>query len=456
VLYQENLLHLKSLPVENFGVYKSKKQFTIGILADGFVNWGGGIDFLRLILRSLQTGHTPDNLKIFLICAESRHQTPSRLWKAARFVYRFVCRKDQVKKRVDELLVSNDFIQSNFGDLLPDDRFILYSGSDSDLNCISKKLGCDVLLPAIRPLTKKVTIPWVGYIYDFQHKYLPELFSFKQRILRNVQFFKMLFQAPVVIVNAKAVAEDCRKFFPFARAAVCPLPFTPVTFQPLTVIEAKTALQTKYMIPGDYFIICNQMWAHKDHITAIRAFAASNAHALGVSLVLTGAFDSDPRSPELYGNIQKLITALNLSGSVKILGRIPKVDQLCLMHWSIAVVQPTLFEGGPGGGQVYEAVALGVPVLLSDIPVNREVDCSSVEFFEPGNADQLGILLAKHAASPKLDRLNRDNRLKRELELLSKLGKTILDLIPNDLGPSNRDHSPESEGELKNCDYDWS
>jgi glycosyltransferase involved in cell wall biosynthesis len=59
----------------------------------------------------------------------------------------------------------------------------------------------------------------------------------------------------------------------------------------------------------------------------------------------------------------------------------------------VALVQPTLFEGGPGGGSTYEAVALGQRVLLSDLPVNREIDDGDVRFFPPGDHVSLSKLM---------------------------------------------------------------
>ena len=82
----------------------------------------------------------------------------------------------------------------------------------------------------------------------------------------------------------------------------------------------------------------------------------------------------DYRFPEHINNLQREIDELGIADQVHFLGHIPKADQIAIMKGSLAVLQPTLFEGGPGGGSVYDAVSLGVPALLSDIPVNREIE----------------------------------------------------------------------------------
>ena len=80
---------------------------------------------------------------------------------------------------------------------------------------------------------------------------------------------------------------------------------------------------------------------------------------------------------------------MNLSQYIHFLGYIPKKDQLQILRGAIALLQPTLFEGGPGGGAVYDAVSLGVPSIVSDIPVNKEILGGNVFFFHTGSSDAM-------------------------------------------------------------------
>ena len=68
-----------------------------------------------------------------------------------------------------------------------------------------------------------------------------------------------------------------------------------------------------------------------------------------------------------------MVIDLDVSDVVRFLDYIPKDDQLELMKASVAVIQPTLFEGGPGGGSIYDAISLGVRAIASDIPINYEL-----------------------------------------------------------------------------------
>ncbi len=251
-------------------------------------------------------------------------------------------------------------------------------------------LGINVMLPTTEPLGKDFPIPWAGLIYDFQHKYYPNFFSAEELMWRDAAFERMLRDAPLVIVNSKSVKSDIVKFFPHFSNKAINLPFAPL-LRPAWLKYDPGAARSKYGINEKYFIICNQFWIHKDHETAFKAtrLLLDSQASADVDLVCTGALE-DYRSPEHMQRLRRLLDDLNLNKRVKILGRIPKEDQIALLRGARAVVQPTLFEGDPAAGSGYEAMALGVPLIASDIPVNLEIEGeSNVYFFEARNPHQL-------------------------------------------------------------------
>jgi glycosyltransferase involved in cell wall biosynthesis len=63
-------------------------------------------------------------------------------------------------------------------------------------------------------------------------------------------------------------------------------------------------------------------------------------------------------------------------------------------------VQPTRFEGAPGGGAVYDAAAIGQRCVVSDIPVNRELSLPGLRTFAAGDADALATAMSEVIAEP--------------------------------------------------------
>jgi glycosyltransferase involved in cell wall biosynthesis len=113
---------------------------------------------------------------------------------------------------------------------------------------------------------------------------------------------------------------------------------------------------------------------------------------------------------------------------VFLLGYLPKPEQVALLRAAVALIQPTLFEGGPGGGSTYDAVALGIPAILSDIPVNREVEGVFVSYFPPGDPEALAARMAQALDAPRA--APSQQQLQAEAaRRLARLGRTLQQAI---------------------------
>jgi glycosyltransferase involved in cell wall biosynthesis len=264
------------------------------------------------------------------------------------------------------------------------------AGIDDGLAQAAADLRLDAVFLTIRAPTPRPACALIGYRPDYQHRYLPHLFSAGRIIDRDARFGQLVHSSDAMVMNAHAVADDMRRFTPEPLPALHVLPFCPA----LTAdwLRDRPELLSAYSISGPYFIVCNKFWMHKDHITAFRALAEIAQRHPNLSLVCTGD-TTDPRDPTYFEKLETETAKLGLGSRLRLLGHIPKRDQIELLKHAVALVQPTLFEGGPGGGSTYEAVALGQRVLLSDLPVNREIDDGDVRFFPPSDHVSLSKLM---------------------------------------------------------------
>lgn len=337
----------------------------VGILGHGFIGWTGGVDFIRTMTECLlPTRGEDDALAVLLPWSGTPDSIPPCYYE----------------------------FESEFGDEV---EIVLVVQSESGFLQAVRSHGIDVLMPALQVLPSWVGVPWVGYLYDFQHKYLPNLFAPQEVANRDQAFAAMLSAADRVIVNSASVAMDADRFFPNHRATVVPLPFSAGP----QAGWLEDGEPSAYAIEGPYLILCNQFWIHKDHWTAFKAFAAIAAEFPDLQLVCTGTM-GDHRHPTYMQTLQQLLAATGVAHRVRMLGHIPKLDQIALLKNARALVQTTLFEGGPGGGAVIDAVAVGVPCFVSNIPVNLEVNDGNVTFFEAGNDVALAAELRRFLSEP--------------------------------------------------------
>ena len=264
------------------------------------------------------------------------------------------------------------------------------AGLDDGLAEAVADLHLDAVFLAMRAPTSRPACALIGYVPDYQHRHLPHLFSPGECVIRDMVFGRLVASSDAMVMNARAVADDMHRFTPEPLPSLHVLPFCPALNADW--LEDRPELLSAYAINGPYFIVCNQFWIHKDHLTAFRAMAEIAKQYPNISLVCTGG-TTDGRDPTYFGRLQAEAAKLGLGSRLRLLGHIPKRDQIELLKHAVALVQPTLFEGGPGGGSTYEAVALGKRVLLSDLPVNREIDDEDVRFFPPGDHVSLSKLM---------------------------------------------------------------
>jgi glycosyltransferase involved in cell wall biosynthesis len=381
----------------------------IGIYGEMFVEWGGGVDFLRLIAKGLHAmPHAREN-QYFLIIPLQKTTLTSYIKYVGKKVWNLLPLQKKLVAVLPKPLNLSQIQET------------LKKEANIEVLLIPQH-QLDVILPCFHPLPADFPIPWIGYLYDFQHKYLPQFFTEEERAHRDLAFEQMVKQSKAIIVNARAVKSDAIKFLNAPEDKIFALPFCPLYGQ-----ESVEGSITHFQLPSKFFLVSNQFWKHKDHGTVFRALKAfyelkGNKE---IHLVCTGQM-MDYRFPGYTQELKQLIKELGIEKQVHLLGYISKQEQVLLMQQCVAVIQATLFEGGPGGGVVYEALARNKKVILSDIPVNKEIDDSRCTFFKAGDPADLALKLVQTESQEEPKPIN--NQMLKDKQTLA-LANTINEAI---------------------------
>ena len=345
----------------------------IGIPTQGFRDWAGGVDFLFSVVDSLRAAPEAIDLHLLDPIPRAPHGWKRLRWAiAARLGART---GDRAPPALDCAAIA---ARCDATHRLPD-------GAEAIAEA-GRRLQLDVILPSHGVLPGSMPCPWIGYLYDFQHRHLPHLFTERERRKRDEAFARMVEVAPAIVVNSHDTAAEARRLYPRAAARIHALPFNA---SPRPEWLDGPVVGSMVAPSGPYFLVSNQFWVHKDHATAFRAFALVAGRHPDVRLVCTGQ-TSDFRRPDYFGTLVRLLDTLGVRNRVTIAGLLPKTEQIDLLKGAVAVIQPTLCEGGPGGGAVYDAVSLGIRAIVSDIPINRELSGEpTVAFFSTGDPEAL-------------------------------------------------------------------
>jgi len=140
-------------------------------------------------------------------------------------------------------------------------------------------------------------------------------------------------------------------------------------------------IREKYQL-RDPFILYVGAW-HKNK--NLEVLLRANVVLSGIELVLTG-------TPHTRDEAKLIVLAASLKARARFIGFVPDADLPALYNLARVVVQPSLYEGF--GLPVIEAMACGTPVIVSDIPVLREVAGNAAQVFPPDDPAALAALLA--------------------------------------------------------------
>ncbi len=383
----------------------------IVILTSYFCSWNGGVDLINYFLSAISKMDDEKNFQIYVIIPKNN---PKSFLK--RIFYPFF----QILRSIIKFKIQKNFfwkIHKGANDI---ENYILNYLNTSkiklkiiykdfvDEHKIIKKISPDLIMPVV--INNQNYVNSVGYVFDFQHEYLPEFFSTGEIEFRRNQI-KQTLNSSRILVNSINTKNDIIKFYKnIDKNKINVVPFSPYLDEKILdeIIKNKFSKITS----NNYFLISNQFWKHKNHTLAIKAFRDYLEEGGKNDLVITGEY-KDHRFPKYINEIKQLISKLNLDKKIILTGNIDKIRQLNYLKNSQALIQPTSFEGGPGGGAVTDAIALNVPIILSDIIINKEIIYDKLFYFKSESQADLKKKLIeyddKNIVLKESDQINKAN-----------------------------------------------
>ena len=241
----------------------------------------------------------------------------------------------------------------------------------------------------VYPFTEDIEyVDWdraLAWIPDFQERFLPNLFS-QEEIEKRYKYYSKLVELGLpVVLSSQAAKEDYISVIPeSANLRLFVLPFA-VT-HPDYSIESIVKIKEKYRIAKPYLFCANQFWQHKNHLFLFKAFVEAKKRGLDVQLVCSGNL-KDNRDESYPSSVVRFLSENKLDKDIIITGFISRTEQLCLMKNSLAVIQPSLFEGW--STVVEDAKSMGKFIYLSNLKVHQEQKPDAVCYFDPHNMNDL-------------------------------------------------------------------
>ena len=236
--------------------------------------------------------------------------------------------------------------------------------------------------------SKTASISWIP---DFQHIRMPQYFNQSEIQERNKQFRRLANESHRIIVSSNDALRDFAAFAPDAvdKARVLQFVSCPGVGSQILPLDQ---LNKFYGVDRPYFHLPNQFWTHKNHAVVIEALSILKKRDINVLVLATGN-TLDHRDPLHFGRLTERAKQLGVDDRFRTLGIVPLPVLHSLMRNAIALINPSNFEGW--STTVEESKSLGLPIVLSDIPVHIEQAPPFGRYFKAGSAEDLAEALEK-------------------------------------------------------------
>jgi glycosyltransferase involved in cell wall biosynthesis len=223
----------------------------------------------------------------------------------------------------------------------------------------------------------RLTIPAVAWFPDLQHRRLPQLFPLASRWRRDLGFITQIASGRHIMLSSESALRDCRKFYPYMTNDLSVVRFA-TRPAPALLVANPFDILAQYDLPLKFFYLPNQFWRHKNHQVVIDALGILKRRGLDVVVAASGSSE-DAREPNYCSQLIGQVADRGLEGNFRYLGLIPLDHVYALLRTSMALINPSQFEGW--STSVEEAKSFGVPMILSDLDVHREQAGSAASYF---------------------------------------------------------------------------
>jgi hypothetical protein len=237
----------------------------------------------------------------------------------------------------------------------------------------------------------KSSIKCISWIADFQHFYFPRYFTIKNIILRNLNIFFCARYSSKILLSSYDAQNDLKKISrnAFEKSVVSQFYYK---FDKKKDIINLSELKKKHNINTNFFFIPNQYWKHKNYDVILKSlFFLKKKNKINNILILSTGYNSDHRNKNYFSEIMKLANNYHLSDNFRYLGLLSHKEVCSLILYSIALINPSKFEGR--NVSVEQARAMGKKIILSDINVHLEQNPARAIFFNPYDHKKLAAII---------------------------------------------------------------
>ena len=226
------------------------------------------------------------------------------------------------------------------------------------------------------------------------------------RALHKRVFERSLNSADNVIAVSEAIRSEILGLYPDTNISVVYNGIDIDAYQRISSSET-SEVRKKFGLSDSFLLSVGHFEERKNYVRLIEAVAKLHERGSGLQLVIIGNDSGELPS------VRKRIEALGLSKHVVILSGLTDSEVRCVYRLCTLFVFPSAYEGF--GIPILEAMAAKRPMVISDIPVFKEITQGKGAYFSHDNSDSIAHsveeVLSSSVESSRLIRHGRERVL---------------------------------------------
>ncbi len=253
--------------------------------------------------------------------------------------------------------------------------------------CLNKINQYDVYYSPYCNIPGGITIPIYSTIHDIVFLDVPGLTSLFGKIGRKMMYERAVNYSEIIFTVSEFSKERIQKQLHCKKPVI-------VTYN--AAPSYLTESSEEQIQKDNSILFVGNIKKHKGLKTLLDAFDKASAKGLSSNLIIVGNKDNFRTGDS--DTVQRLMNTTD--DRIHFTGHISDADLKTIYAKAALLVQPSLYEGF--GLPPLEALTAGTPVLLSDIPVFKEIyDGYPVTYFKTGDADDLSQKMISCIQNPQ-------------------------------------------------------
>jgi glycosyltransferase involved in cell wall biosynthesis len=237
-------------------------------------------------------------------------------------------------------------------------------------------------LPLIRGRAESALLT----IHDIRGVHLQD--SWTKRVFHNMILSSSLKRADHIVTVSNYMKNEILNHFPNTKVSVIYNGIDESEFYDATESEKELVI-SKFKLPHEFILTVGHFEPRKNYHTLLQALKILHSKGDLVDLLIVGN-DSGK-----LNSVLKMSESLGIANHVKVLSGITNQELRVIYRLAKLFVFPSSYEGF--GIPILEAMASECPLILSDIPVFREIagdQCGYFNYSDPSSiADKVGELI---------------------------------------------------------------